>query len=816
LGPKGVSIRRSDGRSIHPTFDPATVYLAGLADLLVRSGKSVAVGIPPDARHLPLIIAAVMVVAETLDRDDLGGRRGVLLVSSDLDLRSRYSMLAVDKVALDTAHTGSRLRPDGSLVRLSDNGRPARGGGVCFFLPRSPLPNRISFQPNLIVLDLRYGRLARRAKDLADWARSISKGCGILSFFTVGDVDTETALGSAGYARFVLDHRAIAACDRDTTFTADSPREQVDWDLKEAPSFLRRAHSISEIPLPAELHDRYQSLKSLIDEHSRIDTPDLRRARWLLATLRQLPVPMSWYEQAARDQGRSTIRRMINHLGARSSRGSERIGPVIQSMQMQLDELYTHLEIENPRSLALARNLHRRSRATPDTNQVLLLRDSVMHHAFQQWIAIEPPTGMSLPANAVITDCATAEDLVSLKPSTVLINGPLAPRYRWLLGALLAPEVIFVCYRDEVPAIEGQLKKFYDTTSPSEACIGRNRFIASLSGSPPPTSGPVEPALPGLELRLPAPAAAATGSDKPRMKTVPGGFSGLRDFLDRLKEEESRPAQQTQSPWDDDTHDDDIALDELDNTQPTTLAGDVQCLPLNVNTRWLGTCRLFLPLNAPIEFIRPPDSNVVRMPPEDVHVGDVLLRIEDGGRQGLFDRVVELAERQPEYSHLASFRRHWKIACQRLANKYSDGQGPDYAALLADLQLNGAPIKSELAVRWWVKELAIGPEKLASIAAVGKILSDRALIDEARAFDRAFRQIRGLHQGLGRRLSGAILRSFRHLQFTGDAEPSDMLGDQLGLPVDELVESIELAEVLEVGKSALVPANTIDRLLRRN
>jgi len=819
LGPSGLSVRQSDGRPVRPSFDPAAIYLVGLAERVTRSSLTTAVAIPPDARHLPLIIAAAMVLGQTVagpsGSDE--SRRRTLLVSPDLDLRSRYSMLAVDKVSLDAAHTGSRMRPDGSVVRLHGDER-VPSGGVCFYLPRLGLPNRISFRPELIILDLRYGRLSRRAQEMGKWAKSIGGRCGILALYSLGDFETQTALSKAGYLQFIFDHRAIAACDRETKPSPNSASDlQIDWDLKEAPTFLRRTHDIVEIPMPDPMRTRFQQLRSLIDEHSGLDTPDLRRARWLLSTLRQLPVPMAWYEQAARNEGRSTIHRMIDHLGAQASRGGESLGPVIQSMRMQFDDLYNDIANYNPRALPLYGELVRKASASTEGRQVLLLQDSVMQHAFEQWMTLEQSSNQPVPPNVSVTNCAASEYLSGLVPTGVLINGPLKARYRWLLGSPLAPEVTFACYREEIGTIEAHLANFYDVSTPSHNCETRNTFMARLRGVPAPKMSGTEPATPDLILLRPTKSKdVPVEPSKERMRTVPGGLGGLGDFFKQLKEEEQRPTPPPATPWDDDSEDDDTALEDLGDAPIAASPDDVECLPVRVNARWLGACRLFLATDAPVEFIRPPKADLIKkLFPVELEPGDVLLRVEDGKRAGLFDRIVELAEHQARYSHLAAFRTRWRAACRQLAERYSDGQNVDYAALLKDLRANGAPITSELAVRWWIRELVIGPEKATSIAAVGKLLADPALVDQTRAFDSAFRQIRGLRQGLGRRLSTAIRRSFRHLEFAGAGESSDILEDQLGLPVDELVESLELAEVLEVGQAQLVPAHLIDRLLQR-
>jgi hypothetical protein len=88
----------------------------------------------------------------------------------------------------------------------------------------------------------------------------------------------------------------------------------------------------------------------------------------------------------------------------------------------------------------------------------------------------------------------------------------------------------------------------------------------------------------------------------------------------------------------------------------------------------------------------------------------------------------------------------------------------------------------------------MGPDDVSSIRAAGKLAGVDSLERNAQAFDKAFRTIRAIHQGVGRRLARMIRESSRYLV---EDEPSGSFGDHLWLPINELLETVDIAEVIE-------------------
>lgn len=816
LGPNGIGVATEDNRRVRAMPDPPGVLLAGLAGRVRRRRERVAVGLPPAARHLPLLLASSAVLSDTLALaagTAPGFRRGVLVISPDLDMRSRYCDLYVGNVPLDLAKPGTRMKPNGELVLLRPDKAKAGDGGVCFFLPLLALPERVAYAPALIILDLRYAQWVRRVAALAQWTREVGKEAGVLALYTVGDSETLTALTNAGFADLPLDHEAIATCTTGMRRAATPVTGTLDWPLAPTPSYLAREHEVKELPHGESLDEAFKGIAALLDEYREVDNLDVRRARWLLATLTQMPVPLDWYERAARDSGRSTLRRLIERLGILDRDGSVP-GAVIGTLRMAFERVYRALEGANPRAEMLRAVLPEVAEAKPDERVLLLVRDRTMERAVRAWLMLDAFAGCDWLTSVDIVACADYARVAERRYATAIVNGALPRRYRWILGGALAAHVIYLAYPYEVDGIERQLQSVYGEEAREARARRRHTTVTGGENAAGGSGQGAEATVPELILRRPARRAPETRGRQDRPKRTLHGFEGLAQALEELSRSAMPPSSaEDLAAWEHDPGEDDPPGDDDVDLDDVAVAERVECLRADVESRLHGKGLVWLPVAGLIEVVRPETGDDIRLlRADELRAGDVIVCLDADGRSGLFERMVELAADQPEMRYLATLRRRWLDAMQGLVARFQQNERVNYAALLRALQANGATITSELTVRMWILGQAIGPEDRSSIVAVGKVVGSEALVQHARELDKAFRRIRGIRQGIGRRLSGVIRRTFQHVAAGVDEQAAAQLEDRLSLPLNELLETIDLARVVEVsGETRLVPPQWMRR-----
>lgn len=798
LGTSGINILGADHTRTRLRPELASLAIVTLSNLARRNKKKLAIGIPPFARHFPLLLASSALLASTLERAVGSKRDGtVLVVSRDLDIRSRYCDVFVQKQLLDDVHPGSRMRPNGDRVSLrSQEHSKDRSSGVCFFLPELNLPESTDLTPALIILDLRYARWTRRAENLALWSTKIGRESGIVALYTIGDYDTSASLSAKGFLDIPFDTFAIGACvQRSSSIHRNS---SVDCALTDSLSISSRKHEIIEVLCDTNLEKTYSQTAKLLYEQQASDNPDFNRARWILAILAQLPVPLSWYEFTARDLGRSSLKRMIETLGYKG-RHHKGAGPLVQTIRMQLESLYRVLETTNPRPEALKRLVQNVAQQHSHGQIVLVVRDRVTEQAVESWLAVHACPNAPFLRRLEVRGCPVYSDIATRHYEIAIVNGPFPRRYRWIAGAALASDVRFLAYPHEVDIIEKQLLTIYGSAAlESRLRTRESSFAKMFDGHLPPSS--FSPSSTD-SLSLIRPPRRDTSSSAV-VKGSPG-LSGLADAL-----QAARAAAETETraefAWEFDPGEQ-MDIEDVETSQESSAPnGLVKCIRLHVRSRRRGSGRLYFPVDALLDCVRPSDGEgLLRLEIDKIRTGDVLVNLSDGiARETVFDQFVRLAEGQPEMDYLSDFRKAWREAIQKVSAKFRAPSGFDYAAILLALKSSGATIESEQAVRFWVHDQVIGPEAIASIQAVGKLSGSNTLMNQAKHFDRAFRKIRGLHQGIGRKLSGAIRESFRDVHFGNAHKATEKLDDRLGIPLDELLDTLDFAEVMSVASTS--------------
>ena len=461
IGPPGLSVATETGFRTKTPIEPAALYLAALTDTAATAKLKIGVAAPPSGQHLPLLFAIGTLLSTAINRVGLPQtveRPGpVLVVSPDLELRSRYCDVFIRDIGLDQAYAGTRLLASGIREKLTFRPQAASADGVCFFLPGLSLPSSLGFRPQLVILDLRFSRWTQRLPELVPWVCRL--GSPVVALYTLGDADGEQAVTASGFLTFPLDHAALSYLSPPASKSTD--QATTDWALARSARFLERRHQVLEIPDCEEVEPIFWACSELLQQAKRADPSDLSRAHWIVTTLRQIAVPLQWYEEVARSLGRSTVKRLISQVGYRSNRLPE-VGPILQSLRMLLDSLYQALDQRNPRADFFREQIRSSTQIARGDRVLCVTRDRVSQKALSTWIQLEAfPTGH--PAVDVQVESGTTfRHLDNRDFECALINGAFPRRYRWLAGSSLAPRVLFVTYPHESTIVEKQLRYFYD------------------------------------------------------------------------------------------------------------------------------------------------------------------------------------------------------------------------------------------------------------------------------------------------------------------------------------------------------------------
>jgi hypothetical protein len=697
------------------------------------------------------------------------------------------------------------MKPTGEQVPLRPAAGHAADKGVCFLLPGQHLP-RTKIKPALAIIDLRYGRLTKRARDIALWTCRLHGQTEVLALYTLGDRDTVDALTKIGFDDLPIDHSAIATCSRNPA-AALSDSGPVELSLLKSPTYLDRAHEV--IPIADDVFESSLVIaRRTISEQQKQESLGLNRARWILATLTHMPVPLVWFEQSARNLGRSTLTRLIDHLCVRYDEGT---GAAMQSLKMQFESIAQRLQVNNPRVAAIKALL---PHIVQDAERILfLVRDRVMQRALQNWLDMEAFPGAAWLQKVEIRACPDYSQIAIERYPLVVVNGTFPRRYRWIAGAALGHVVKFLAYPSEINSIASQLGDIYADQALLGRSQQRDRMLCGVVARE--DSSPRRPESGVCPLRLkrppPPPPPKKTEAVVRNLLDLSGTFAAVT----KVAEEKAREREKIHClSWEDAAEEEVPGDNEMNGTEEPVHKDDISCVQFYVLSSKQGDGLLWLADDDVVECVlKSLPEQISRVPANELEIDDILILVEEDARYSLFDRVVELAQDQPDFRYLAAYRKSWQDAMRMLSAKYECAQH-GYGKALEDLRSAGSSISTELSVRNWVMGHVIGPDDLSSIKAVGDVVNFEPLVRNAREFDKAFRTIRGVHQGLGRRLTRAIRESSRNLVGSDERQEADPLTDYIWLPMTELLETVDLVEIRGKSEnSSMIAPHRVGRFL---
>lgn len=899
--------------------------------LLVRNAiqarRHLGIALPPGTIMMPMLMICKTLLGDLLAQTEMVGkleylpglkeRGGILLVSPDIEMRSRYFSMRVGQETVDKAYPACRMRPDGTIASITSSslGPPS----VCFFLAhlkQLPNPSEVQFKPAVVILDLTHDHWMDRLSDLIGWCKQLHDVRGapttVIALLPAGDRSTREALFRHGIPAFPLDAEAIA--DVVGGFAPIvAPTTSVEkeaygtWSLSsfalEKP--MDRMHTIYYVPNEAStdvediVTNIYRAI-SLNDRHAIIHR-DLRIALWLAGTMLQLPLPLQWYEQHAfMARNRQTLKKLISSIGSNPSGTLDRdLAPVLQSVRGQLDLLYMHLSAANPKSEAFLR-FYRESLApilAEHKQVVLLARNDVAARALWPWLQSEG-VPMEYQANMRVLTYKQLDGRELF--DHMVATGPWPARYRWQIGGRLGRNVDFILYKREEPILKQQVAYFY--SGRTRRYLERVRFsilkdysdlqVIPADGSDPGHKGSY--ALDEIDqenwhdLQAESEGTATKGSlswSKETPSDTTGDPTALEPMLS-LFTSDSGPDEEVSSEEDLSSIFSIRSLDPGAFTarpalpEPDSVKGERATVSSDVDIVWREEAAMDVdeqpdlidvddsadeaPVGGPTElcvrlmlqfvsvgpqkekaeikylYLTSDEATECYMPGQDEALGSVsndeiqphyiIIRTDQEDRESLFDHIIHMADAQPTMKYLKVWRTYWLKAIDSLVPKYATGQAVrgSYSHLQVRLAQTGVQVTA-MTIRGWVRGACIGPRDKKAIGAIGILTQHPMLLQYPEQIDAAFKQIRVIHQQLGRRITATLQRLGRLAgqSVSSDAMPGLARGagrgrqevkvdPALSVPIDDLLDLLEFWEVVEVSEGTYpVPISRVDKLLAR-
>jgi len=806
-------------------------------------------------------------LGNTARSSDIKERGGILLVSPDAEMRIRYFSMRVGPESVVTSYPACRMRPDGSVTAVSAKDARLDRFAVCFFLAHQkqlPEPSHIAFKPAVVILDLTHDHWVDRMSEVIEWCIRLRNNQGeqaiLIALLPYGDRLSRDALSNHGISIFPLDSAGILETVNGFRPIV-LPTEEFTRETCRAWSFSAyslekpqdRKHTIYQIP---DEHSSdvleiityiYQALDSMNEKHVH---RDLRLASWLVGTLMQLPIPVQWYEQHAYLMGnRQTLKKLISGIGNNAGGTLHLdIAPVLQSLRGHLELLYTHLSTANPKSEAFFQyyRKHIESSLADGKSTALLVRNDVVARAMWPWLLSEGIAVEQQPHLRVLTyrqiDGREMFD-------HMIATGPWPSRYRWQIGGRLGRTIDFLLYRGEETVLKQQMRSFYSTQS--RAFCERTRFFmlhafgdipsATQSGGQHTDQTDLNFVTVGDKNRIQESVQETTPSYEDLDNADPD-LKSLFDLvsLDLASLSPTSSANLAHSeelaethlfPWRDDSFQDSGEQPEFSEDEMSPLVGGPTetCVLLKVQMASANATKnlqyLYLNSEGTTECYIPgqDDDDLIKAANDEIEPGFILIRTDQDDRQTLFDRIVQLADGQPTMKYLRVWREYWLEAILSLVQKHASGKAKRGEYLLLQRQLAQAGVHvTHVTVRDWVLGERIGPGNLGSIKVVGALSQHPMVQKYPEQIDKAFRQIRTIHQVLGRRISatlqrlGKVAQQSKNITSNKKTRREIQLDPALSVPIDDLLDMLQFWEVMEVVKGPWnVPLSRVGVVLPR-
>jgi hypothetical protein len=184
-----------------------------------------------------------------------------------------------------------------------------------------------------------------------------------------------------------------------------------------------------------------------------------------------------------------------------------------------------------------------------------------------------------------------------------------------------------------------------------------------------------------------------------------------------------------------------------------------------------------------------------------------LLIPRGGTRDELYARLLHAAHQDADVLAVTTLLDRFRAAMRTL-----HAQSGTWEDVARDLRHKGSSVQTGRTCQNWATGAVIAPDDIMDIRRVAWLAGNNSLILN-RAWERlgtVAQQLRRMHQGLGRIVSGAIGEAASGRAGDDIRKLSDLCG---GIDPTEILEEFEVRQIRSVGPTAVIPSSQLRRIV---
>ncbi|MFC4601815.1 DrmE family protein [Cohnella hongkongensis] len=791
---------------------------------------------PPFSYSFPLMLSYHLILQHLAEKisPELSAKfppgTGILIISDNIELYSHIGRTSIQSNQLwqyintyevkanrfkkftfskDTKHV---QKNDGSLPWIS-----------LFRAVRRQLPEQLDMLPQVIIVDVQPLRHRKRIAELLEWAKKFAPHIIVIApLFDDGvyqsikkHMDLVIPIDSYGvdYLRQVFQLRDQIELNPVTA----------SWSLSASQSYIQLKDSIDVYLLKGV--NALEELVKEIDESLSITRhkdgqqhPVFRKLKSLVNDMLSLPVPLEIYEQVREINGKSKLLDIVKAtLKVTSEEEADRklIAHILPQLVRDIVALYELLygHPRTPKGEALLRLLH-----TIRNEQVtVVVANNFAAQELKLWIRMQTKwTAKEAEYISVITQDQWAKNQLkeiyledNKAPDHVVLLSPWKLKYIGAFFIHAKSKVSCISYEHEINLYRYQINKAFGQN---------NGYIEDLIHS--------LLSIPKVDLTSLRP--LPTKRTNVFVRTINVKPMNASDFvasesftsIDTLFEDEmllGMLGEQEEQEIDEDDDNSVIPILSDMHIEDTVVGDRIICVKITGKTSHQNDNQLvwFVPSEVPLKIVK--KSTLESMSPLAAKPGDSWIILKKNQRRELFETILKLSSNTMIMKWIEFNVAEWRDMLNLLWNHFHKPHNfkkHTYESIRKAIQEHGGNVETTYTIANWINGDVSSVKNAANVRAVAKIIGEQGYLEKWKTIYKAMRRLWNIHIQLGQVL-GVVISDIAAQAATDYASEWVEVGKDIKLPLDDIMASIELVEILKVEseKDYHVPSTYIEKAI---